>query len=728
MLFRGSIVKRSALATLALGMIAGQVRADNTEEWSVTKVMEKLQSTDTDWKDHVFKGLYISNGKLIYDNDTPAQADDYEVGKIFVKTIISSTGKTLYDLDHVTPSPVIRIELRDVGTLADGGILKFDPTTGQLYYKPANDTSFYLVDGSLLDKYPGLRDQLASLGFTFENGSDGSIIIIDGSGRLGRGPGSRIILGGGNGGGRYPRGGDSVIIDGEGRYPGARYRYPGADGSGVIIQDGNGRGTPGYRNFRLVSGNGGQLEIFVSDADIVDQSKFDGEAKAEWEIGGVKYRLQEIEIPGWFNNEKVILRQGPGGEWYLINRDEHAFIMDIIRNDPKYKSALEALEDYRADKWDTGDYENVRKYAMKYPNARAPQGYVRVINRGVYPHQGQGGDRIRIQDGGGYNDGYSDNALDLFVQDYLRRNPNASLQSLQDAIDKEFGSGVYVLSNDGGRYRVRLGNGDSYIIGDRGGNDGRSGDSIRVYDGGNYGPSNRGGSRFDYSGSFGGSPDLARAQAELDQAILKLAGGGASNGSLSVSLSTKGVPAAATTALKAKIEKFGSGDSAFFKVMVPYRTANGTLLTDYVLLNPGDYKVNADGSITLSAAFLEKLKSDYAGKGVDFSDLATASGAVSSVTITDLPSKGTDCAPGSLCASTNVVAGGTPNVTLDEAKRIAEQAARLGQTLEAFGTAMRVKNPDGSIASEFVVQFKQPIGAKTPINLKDLLNKAAEQE
>ena len=695
MLFRGSILRLSALSTLATALSVSSARADNIDEWTVSKVMEKIQSSDRDWAERVFKGLYISEGKLASDNGSPGNtSDDFQVGQVFVKTIINSTGKTVYDLDNLSPAPVVRINLRDIATFDDGGILQYDPATGTLYYKPANDLNFYVVDSDLMSRYPGLRDQLGRIGFTFDNGSDGSLILIDGGNRLGRGPSHRIVIGGGGLADPRDRGGDRIVIRDGG---GARDR----------IGDIDSRGNRGYRSDRINARDGGIIELYNSDADIVDSSKFVNASRQEWEIGGAKYRYQRVNIPGWFNDEKVIVRQGPGGDWYLIDEEEYNFIMRRLKDDPKYKDVYAYLSDSRVSKWHAEDYAQVRKYSMKYPNARGGRGYSRVRDYGTAGRDGGNSrDSIRVRDGDSSNVG--DSEIDLFIQDYKARYPRTSLRSLQDAVDREFGSGIYIISDEsGGRYRVTGKKGDTFIIGDR--SNYRPGgaqvdDQVIIRDGRRPGG---GGHSFSGSFDFSGNPDLERAQNELNQAILRLSGGGSGSTTiLSGGTPAHGAPgsrpASAISSLRARYIK-GNG---FYKIEVPYYGTSGILLHNYSepMYEGKDYTVNPDGSITMiNTRVLDGLKAKY--PQVDFSSITTASGAVSGsgskpgINVSEAPA--TLQAFGSLEDLTSYLAG----------------LGKTGVKIELIAKVYRVTFADGS-QQVFSVKAVDP---STPITPDDLL-------
>ena len=693
------------------------VFGQNMKRLQPSEVMPRLKpEADPLFKD-LFKGYYEKDGELYYDvgNDGKQSNDELVAYVNVVVTGVTTDGRELYEVKNWEPVNVAQSISIKISEFDDGGILKFDPETGRLLYKAPGSGIYETVNAELLARYPGLREQLESLGFKISTRDDGSLIIIDDQDRLGNGPGFEIIVNSKN---RRPggnRGSDSVEFkfdDGnynfddydfsDGRSPRSRSRdsVRVRDGGnsdswdyydGDYSNDGSGRDY-GIESFDFRGPNGGLLRVRVSDADIVDPEKIE-EVYKEFQIGNQTYAMIQVDMPGWtpfgWDDEQVIVRKGKNGEWYLIGKDEHAYIMDIVRNDPKYKDVYEKMKDLEVDHYDSSDYENVRKNAMKYPNSRAPRGDARIIE---YP---SGWDDtsydISYRDsdsrGGSADRATSRDSIQVFLDEYRSANPDATLADIQAALDKRFGKGAVIISEaDGGKYRIKYGP-----------NGGSGNDSITFIlddSSSDRGPGSRSRDRFHYSDNGGGLD-------EMDRIIANMFNFGPGGGSIDIS--TSGIRTVnAPKKEKAEILDLGNG---FYKMRIPILTPSGAYIYEYEnLKNPHDQ------------AEIDAIIAKYAGKGVDFSALTTAPGS-------DDGSK-TD---GGNKNQSPVKAAPTDQrpayqVMFDEAVAIINGAFELGNKAEATDIVVRIKGQDGSTLRTFQTPLNKPVDVSQPGQLRDLLD------
>jgi len=315
-----------------------------------------------------------------------------------------------------------------------------------------------------------MRDALLAKGYTIgENG----VILLDGkpinqnlSDLIG------FVYGGAPGGNMNPGGGFYTFNPGAGN---GQWNFNGGGaggpqgGSGTfnfggsfgVDQSGYLGGANGMVFFKLANIN----KAFHSDPyDIIDNSKMNKDwINYEFKLGNLTYKLEKMSIPGLGNDEWVILRKGEGDIWYLIKQDEHAALMEILKNssDPSLKSALSKIDGFPRylDKWDQADYDNVRKHAMKYQrDSWNPMGGGFGFSS-VNPGSQTGGSGGGFYLGGMGNGGMANlpSTINSDIYTFVQGRPNASLQDIQSMLDQKYGPGMVVVSQGpNGSYQFQI--------------------------------------------------------------------------------------------------------------------------------------------------------------------------------------------------------------------------------------------------------------------------------
>ncbi len=653
----------------------------SSERWSAADIIKKLNSEDKDWQTRVFKNLYLKDGKVIDNRGTTgSDRDDVEVleAEVMVRTV---NGRQVYDLGQMTYVPSIQRGLIEIKSMADGGILYFDPATRMFYYKAPGQTQAVLFDGSLLSKYPDLRAQLEAMGFTFQTGAGGVIQILAPNGLPGIQSGTVILVPGTGSG--YPNNPGTILIPGTPGYPPTNTQtgsgLPGTAilGPGTIFGPGGTIiSTGGAGSYNLIGG-GGSAVVISSRADIVDPKKT--ESYYEFDALGQKYMIASMVIPeqhwfDWFNDEEVLVRNagdidGNGDtDWVLISQQEHEFLMRALNADAEAnKKTLSEMKYYKVDKFDSSDYENVRKFAMKHKDA----GQAGTISISNMPSGTYGGVIL----GGGGAAGAQDTLI-AFINDYRSKNPNASIADLQAALDARFGAGLVQL-NQGADGNL------SITILNAGGANGAAGSQVIVLN-----PSGQivsGGQTqmiYPYPLSHSMNPvstpisstfvpatpavkaesgelsDSFKAQMEALQSKKSATSGGSSSsqssdGSSSSSSSTTtttvttggsaGTPSVnggSSTSTVTTISTLGQptlviGRDGVARIQIPIHLGEGVYRYEMYTLTPEEFarlQKNSDGSITITdSALIDKINQIY---GVKLNVLTTAPGASSTTTVT----------------------------------------------------------------------------------------------
>jgi hypothetical protein len=173
----------------------------------------------------------------------------------------------------------------------------------------------------------------------------------------------------------------------------------------------------------------------------------DVNARAEFEVQGLKYRIQKIEILDKNdNNDEWVILHEHNGEYFLIDEKHHAFIMAELNKDKDAnKEVLKALRSTKTHKYDATDYANVRKVAMKYKEQPA--------NWSV----GTASSRFVLQTTGGN----TNPTLQILLQQIANQGSGSSIEDQIRLINEALAKDPQFQ----GRYQVRTGpNGQIQII------------------------------------------------------------------------------------------------------------------------------------------------------------------------------------------------------------------------------------------------------------------------
>ncbi len=525
-------------------------------------------------------------------------------------------------------------------TIGDNGSILFN---GQPINRTLNDYVLWISGGGQGGRgMPG-----GGFGGGFGGGNGGGYVFGPGQGNLGQGNNGYWIYHGGNGGQGGP-GFNSGANNGTWSYQGGGAGHGNGYGYGIDTSRYLG-GADGAAFFKL----GGIGKVFRSDMfDIIDNSKMNNDwFNYEFKLGDLTYKLEKMDIPGLFNDEWVILRKGEGDIWYLIKEDEHQALMEILKNsdDPDLVKAYKKVKGKDLDKWDQGDYDNVRKYDMKH-NPADYFGYGSNVNfSGSYQGMPQGGL------GGGFGGGFGPGGMgggsisipasvnnDIYT--YIQGNPNASVQDLQAMLDAKYGKGMVIVSKDpNGNYQFQFNQ-----AGPQGG-PGQMSQFIVVQDPSRFNsgfmmPGMGGGSgQYTWSGgapSGGTSSSVSNidedALAREIRAMFKNSGSSSSSSSASASQSrtdggsspSSSSPSSSSSTMivtQGQLPTLSRTEDGEWKLSIPFAVdANRDGRVDYydyefVYLDPQD--VSADGRISKEA--LDRIMSSFKDRDIDLSRIVT---------------------------------------------------------------------------------------------------------
>lgn len=241
---------------------------------------------------------------------------------------------------------------------------------------------------------------------------------------------------------------------------------------------GRGGSRSGYEVEIINEATGRSEKITYTDADFVDPKFFtDKSGNESFRIGDFKYRIQRIKLPEP-HDEWVILRETDNGEFILIKDKEHAMIIDILESiasgkkldgvdmtADQAKKLLSRMKD-RGSKpgvygYDSSDYANVRKYAMKRPSSNSDTTVSRDSDTSISRDSSTTIRRTRDRSGDGNggrdssltisitNRGADDQADDALssLEIFLRKNPKATDAEILAELEKN--------PKFKGRYKIR---------------------------------------------------------------------------------------------------------------------------------------------------------------------------------------------------------------------------------------------------------------------------------